>query len=282
MVYAYFTDEDTGDIVVSEFETVSPLDADEASGREVIRIKHRFATNHNGGHITFGPGRLPLHLDGRRRRRQRPKENGQDKDSLLGKLLRIDPLESGGDAYTVPESNPFVGKDGADEVYAFGLRNPFRMNFDPESEWLAIGDVGQDKWEEVDMESADTLRGANFGWDRYEGFKRVKSGGTSKKPAKKNHSKPTLAYDHDEGASVIGGVVVRDPDLENLFGRYLFTDFYESRLRSFEPSLSKVKDYVELDNDVDSISSFSQDPVTREVYITSRGDDALYRLEPAP
>ena len=179
LVYAYYTDEDTGDIVVSEFETNSPLDADEASGREVIRIKHRFASNHNGGHITFGPDGFLYISTGDGGDANDPKENGQDKDSLLGKLLRIDPLESGGDPYTVPESNPFVGKGGADEVYAFGLRNPFRMNFDPETEWLAIGDVGQDKFEEVDMESADTLRGANFGWDRYEGFKKVKTGGTA-------------------------------------------------------------------------------------------------------
>ena len=113
--------EDNGDIIVSEFETVTRVDADEASGREVIRIERRFASNHNGGHIAFGPDGFLYISTGDGGDTNDPKENGQDKDSLLGKLLRIDPLESGDDPYTVPKSNPFVGKGGADEVYAYGL-----------------------------------------------------------------------------------------------------------------------------------------------------------------
>ncbi len=143
-----------------------------------------------------------------------------------------------------------------------------------------IGDVGQNRFEEVDIETEDSLRKANFGWDRYEGFKRSNAGDTADSPKKGKHDKPVLVYDHDEGASVIGGVVVRDEDLTNLYGRYLFTDFYTDRFRSFVPQLTKVDDYVELDTPIDAISSFSEDPVTREVYVTSRGDEALYRLEP--
>jgi len=111
--------------------------------------------------------------------------------------------------------------------------------------------------------------------------RRSNAGDTADSPKKSKHDKPVLVYDHDEGASVIGGVVVRDEDLTNLYGRYLFTDFYTDRLRSFVPQLTKVDDYVELDTEINAISSFSEDPVTREVYVTSRGDEALYRLEPA-
>jgi glucose/arabinose dehydrogenase len=288
LVYAYYTDEDNGDIVVDEFDTLSDTDADEASRRQVIRIRHRFASNHNGGHITFGPDGYLYISTGDGGSGDDPRENGQDKDSLLGKLLRIDPLQSGGHAYTVPGDNPFVGKKGDNEVYAIGLRNPFRFNFEPESGNIMIGDVGQNRFEEVDIESENSIVKANFGWDRFEGFRRTNvprsEDNTSKTPTRSNHDKPVLAYNHSNGASVIGGLVVRDEDLTNLYGRYLFTDFYEDRFRSFVPQLSRVNNYSELDTPIDSISSFSEDPVTRDVYVTSRGAQAgqgrLYRLEP--
>ena len=281
LVYAYHTDEDNGDIVVSEFETLSALDADETTMREVIRVRHRANSNHNGGHVTFGPDGFMYLATGDGGSGDDPMENAQDKESLLGKLIRIDPLESGGDPYTVPASNPFVGKKGDDEIYAIGLRNPFRFNFEPESGNIMIGDVGQNRFEEVDIETETSLRKANFGWDRFEGFKRSNAGDTASKPSKENHDKPVLAYSNDAVASVIGGVVVRDSDLTNLYGRYLFTDFYDDRFRSFVPQLTKVNGYTELDTPISSISSFSEDPVTREVYVTSRGDEQLYRLEPA-
>ena len=281
LVYAYYTDEDNGDIVVSEFQTNSEVDADEETEREVIRIRHRFATNHNGGHITFGPNDGYMYIStGDGGSGDDPRENAQDKESLLGKLIRIDPLESGGDPYTVPADNPYVGKKGDDEIYAIGLRNPFRFNFDSDDGNIMIGDVGQNRFEEVDIETENSLRRANFGWDRYEGFKRSNAGDTADGPKRSKHDKPVLVYNHNHGASVIGGVVVHDEDLTNLYGRYLFTDFYEDRFRSFVPQLTKVDGYEELDTEINGIASFSEDPVTNEVYVTSRGDHALYRLEP--
>jgi glucose/arabinose dehydrogenase len=282
LVYAYYTDEENGDIVVDEFETNSALDADETSRRQVIRIRHRFASNHNGGHVTFGPDDYMYLATGDGGSGDDPKEKAQDKGSLLGKLIRIDPLKSGGDPYTVPDGNPFVGKPGRDAIYALGLRNPFRFNFEPETGNIMIGDVGQDRFEEVNIESPQSIRKANFGWDRWEGFKRSQAGDTASKPSREDHDKPVLAYDHSEGASVIGGLVVHDPDLTNLVGRYLFTDYFADRLRSFEPSLGRVDGYTTLDTPVDNISAFAEDPVTREVHIVSQGDNALYRLEPLP
>ena len=135
------------------------MDADEETEREVIRIRHRFASNHNGGHITFGPDDGYMYIStGDGGSGDDPRENAQDKESLLGKLIRIDPLESGGDAYTVPADNPYVGKKGDDEIYAIGLRNPFRFNFDPDNGNIMIGDVGQNRFEEVDIESEASLR----------------------------------------------------------------------------------------------------------------------------
>ena len=282
LVYAYYTDKENGDIVVSEFETTSATDADESTEREVIRIRHRYSSTHNGGQLAFGPDGFLYLATGDGGNANDPRENAQDKGSLLGKLLRIDPLESAGDAYTVPQSNPLVGKGGRDEIYARGLRNPFRFNFEPESGNIMIGDVGQNRFEEIDIESESSLRNANFGWDRYEAFERVKGGGTAPGPSKKEHDKPVLAYHHDFGASVIGGLVVRDPSLLNLYGRYLFADFFGDRLRSFKPELTKVRAYKELDTSISFVTSFAEDPVTREVYVTSRSDGALYRLEPAP
>ncbi len=282
LVYAYYTDENNNDIVVDEFETTSATDADEGSRREVIRIRHRFAPNHNGGQVTFGPDGFMYLATGDGGSGDDPRENAQDKRSLLGKLIRIDPLESGGDPYTIPGSNPYVGKPGADEIYAVGLRNPFRFNFDSETGDIAIGDVGQNRFEEVNIESTGSLRKANFGWDRYEGFKRSQAGDTAKGPSKKKHDKPVLTYNRSFGASVIGGLVVRDQDLGNLYGRYLFTDFFRDRLRSFKPRYGKVRGYKELDTPINSVTSFSENPDTGEVHITSRGDGALYRLEPAP
>ena len=281
LVYAYYTDEDNGDIVVSEFETISPLDADEASGREVIRIKHRFASNHNGGHITFGPDGFLYISTGDGGDANDPGRTARTSDSLLASSCGSIRSRAATTPTPCPSSNPFVGKAGADEVYAFGLRNPFRMNFDPETEWLAIGDVGQDRFEEVDMESADTLRGANFGWDRYEGFKQVKSGGTAKTPRRRStRSRPSpTTTTRARRSSAASWSATRISQTSS--GATSSPTSTQTACGASSRSLGKVKDYVELDNDVDSISSFSQDPATREVYVTSRGDGALYRLEPA-
>ncbi len=286
LVYAYYTDEANGDIVVSEFETDTPLDARESSRRQVIRIRHRFADNHYGGQLVFGPDGFMYFAtgDGGGGGGGDPQENAQDKGSLLGKLIRINPRRSGGDPYTIPNSNPFVGKAGRNEIYALGLRNPFRFNFEPVSGNIMIGDVGQQQFEEVSIERPSTLAGANFGWDRFEGFERfVDSDGdpTAPTPSARNHDTPVLAYGRNRGRSVIGGLVVRDPGLTNLYGRYLFTDFFAKRLRSFVPKLSRVDSYKQIAPEVSLITSFTEDPITREVYITSLSDGALYRLEPA-
>ena len=283
LVYAYYTDSANGDIVVSEFAADTDQAADGTTPRQVIRIRHRFASNHNGGQLLFGPDDRLYMGTGDGGSGGDPRENAQDKGSLLGKLLRINPLESGDRPYTTPAGNPFKNRRGRDEILARGLRNPFRFSFDPVTERIAIGDVGQDRFEEVDYEAPDGLRNANFGWDRWEGFQRYRDGDSARTPRPKNHDKPIFTYGQSAcggGCSVIGGVVVRDPDLPNLYGRYLFADAYAGRLRSFIPKLGGAEDVKYLDQDpADFPTSFAADPVTNDVYMTTI-DGPVYRLEP--
>jgi glucose/arabinose dehydrogenase len=202
----------------------------------VIRIPHPVNANHNGGQMQFlgddlyfGTGDGGSAGD--------PPNNAQNKDVLLGKLLRIDPRPAGGKPYSVPASNPFVGAPGRDEIYSYGLRNPFRFSFDtmtdPSRPRIAIGDVGQNKFEELDYTTLAAARGANFGWDAFEGFAPYteENSGT---PDPGGTTKPIFAYSHerDGSCSIIGGYVVADPALKSLYKRYVYADYCEGELRA--------------------------------------------------
>jgi glucose/arabinose dehydrogenase len=273
LVYAYYTHRGTGDIVVSEFEAPDPLDADESTRRQVIRIRHRMASNHNGGQLLFGPDGFLYMGTGDGGAGGDPRENAQDKRSLLGKLLRINPLDPpGGRAYSTPAGNPYKGRKGRDEILARGLRNPFRFSFDGAR--IAIGDVGQNRFEEVDYETPRGLRNANFGWDRWEGRQRYREGDEARTPKPKRHDKPIHTYGHGQGCSITGGVVVRDGSLPNLFGRYLYADFCTGRFRSFVPALGGAQGDRALDEPAfDEPTSFTTSPFDSRVYVTSLGGD---------
>ena len=276
LLYAYYTHAGTGDTVVSEFETAGGV-ADESTRRQVIRIRHRFAGNHNGGQLLFGPDGFLYLGTGDGGAGGDPRENAQDKQSLLGKLLRINPLDPpGARDYTSPPGNPYKGKKGKDEIYARGLRNPFRFTFDPNTERVAIGDVGQDRFEEVNYETPGSLRNANFGWDRWEGLRRYKDDPSAKTPKRKQHDKPIHVYGHgaDGGScSVTGGVVVRDEQLTNIYGRYLYADFCAGQLRSFVPEILGADGVVKLDDTFDQPTSFTASPFTNRIYVTSLAGD---------
>jgi glucose/arabinose dehydrogenase len=136
--------------------------AEPSSRRKLIEIPHPTNENHNGGQLQFGPDGSLFLATGDGGGAGDPKGNAQDRNSLLGKLLRIDPRRNGG--YSTPSSNPFSGGAGEDEIYALGLRNPYRFSFDRKTGDLLIGDVGQNDWEEIDHVGFDAARGANFGW----------------------------------------------------------------------------------------------------------------------
>ena len=240
-LYVYFTDRQ-GDLKVEEYRRRGndPLRARKGSRRKVIEIRHRRYSNHNGGQLQFGPdGRLYM-ATGDGGGFGDPSENAQDKRSLLGKLLRIDPTpRKRRRGHGVPRSNPYVDRAGKDEVYARGLRNPWRFSFDGNR--IVIADVGQDRREEIDYETIEGARGANFGWDAFEGSSRFRSSDASRPP--KRHARPIAEYGHGGGrCSITGGYVVRDPELPALRGRYVYGDLCTGEIRSLVPKLDGARD----------------------------------------
>ena len=235
--------------------------ADPNSRRKVIEIRHPRFNNHNGGQLQFGPdGRLYLGT-GDGGGFGDPDENAQDRRSLLGKLLRITPKRAGG--YSTPKSNPFVGRKGRDEIYALGLRNPWRFSFDRRSRRTFIGDAGQNSWEEIDRVGLRRLRGANFGWDIFEGDHHFEGGDT---PA--DYVPPAFEYaSTGSNCAVIGGYVVRDRTLPSLQGRYVYTDLCRGQIRSFKPSKPRSSDSP-TGLSVGSPSSFGEGVADR-VYVAS-------------
>ncbi|HVD37408.1 MAG TPA: PQQ-dependent sugar dehydrogenase [Solirubrobacterales bacterium] len=277
--YVYYTDHD-GAIRVEEFRRRTATRAAPGSRREVIRIPHPVNANHNGGQLQF-LGDLLYFGTGDGGSGGDPPNNAQNKGVLLGKLLRIDPRAAGGKPYTVPASNPFVGKPGRDEIYSYGLRNPFRFSFDTThgQPRIAIGDVGQNRFEEVDYTTVGRAAGADFGWDALEGFSRYtdENSGT---PDPGGTVEPILAYPHSRGGScsIIGGYVVRDPRLRGLRGRYLYADLCEGELRSLAPHLKRAGDDRRLGLRVSSPSSFGEDQRHR-LYVASL-EGPVFRLVP--
>jgi glucose/arabinose dehydrogenase len=217
--YVYYVD-NGGSIRIDELHRASEVRA--ASGARNV-IPHPVNANHNGGQMQFLGNDLYFGT-GDGGSAGDPPDNAQNKDVLLGKLLRIDPRPSGGKPYSVPASDPFVGAPGRDEIYSYGLRNPFRFSFvqttDPSQPRIAIGDVGQNKFEELDYPTVAAARGANFGWDAFEGFAPYteENSGT---PDPGGTTKPIFAYSHerDGSCSIIGGYAVADPTLKSLRGR---------------------------------------------------------------
>jgi glucose/arabinose dehydrogenase len=210
--------------------------------------------------------------------------NAFDKAKALGKLLRINPVPKNPNrpGYRVPKSNPYVGEPGLDDIWSYGLRNPFRFNFDAELKAIEIGDVGQDAREEVDILPVADARGANFGWPQFEADLPYDSdpshwGAGAPKP-------PMFAYDNpaNGAAAVTGGLIVRDPTLPPAIqGRYLFADFYAGQLVDFVPDLPTGEAD---DPQVVGISPVSApvafcEGVEGQVYVVSLDDGRVYRLE---
>lgn len=278
--YVYYTD-GQGDIRVDELERRSATRAARGSRRTVIEIPHRENSNHNGGQLAF-LGNLLFLGTGDGGSGGDPPNNAQNRGSLLGKLLRIDPRPRGGRPYTTPASNPFVGRPGRPEIYSLGLRNPFRFSFDTrraKQPRIAIGDVGQSDFEELDYLTVGAARGANFGWDAFEGFSRYR-GENSGTPDPGGTVKPILAYPHRRAGSctIIGGYVVRDRRLRSLRGRYVYADLCEGELRSLVPSLRRARGDRKLGLRVSTPSSFGEDTHGR-VYVASL-EGPVYRLAP--
>ncbi len=279
--YVYYTDK-RGTIRVDEFKRRTPTSAAAGSRRSVIEIPHPGFANHNGGQLQF-LGNLLYFGTGDGGSGGDPPNNAQNRNVLLGKLLRIDPRASGGRPYSIPAGNPFAGSTaGRGEIYSYGLRNPFRFSFDTVTGGpprIAIGDVGQNRFEELDYTTVSAAAGANFGWDAFEGYSayRDENSGT---PDPGGTVKPIFAYPHsrDGSCSIIGGYVVGDPRLRSLRGDYVYADLCEGKLRALVPHLHRASGDRLLGPTVTSPSSFGEDAQGR-IYVASL-EGPVYRLVP--
>jgi glucose/arabinose dehydrogenase len=269
--YVDYTDRD-GDTRVQEFRRSrrSPNRANRSTRRPLLFVDQPFE-NHNGGLLLFGPDRLLYIGLGDGGAGGDPGNRAQNLDTLLGKLLRIDP-RSRGKRYRSPRSNPLVGRAGRNEIYAYGLRNPWRFSFDSKTGDLYIGDVGQNEVEEVDYARRGQARGRNYGWSCFEG--RLRFNGSRSCPGAVG---PVLTYPLSGGnCAVTGGVVVRDPALPQLAGHYLYGDFCGGQVRSFRIEGGRATGDRSLGLNVSSLSSFGED-AGGGVYLTSL-EGPVYRL----
>jgi hypothetical protein len=254
----YFTD-NQGDLRISEFKRKkgNPLRA-KRKGRTLLDIAHRDAANHNGGQLQWGPDDRLYIATGDGGTGGGP---AQSRSSLLGKLLRINPLGRG--RYSIPDGNPFVGKPGRDEIFAVGLRNPWRFSFDGRK--IAIGDVGENQVEEVDYERIKKADGANFGWNHYEGNNLINP------PPIAGHDGPIHTYSHGGGrCAITGGYVVRDKSLGSLRGKYVYGDLCSGQIRSLKARTGGAENDSATVLQANSLVSFGED-ARNNVYVVAEG-----------
>ena len=268
-VFVYFTDL-SGDVAVERFTFPltggAPPVATESTAIRVLTIPHRMFANHNGGQLQFGSDGMLYLGTGDGGGGGDPLGSGQDLGSLLGEILRIDVSSL---PYRVPSANPFVGQPGRrPEIWAYGLRNPWRFSFDNATQSLYIADVGQSNREEVDVVVAGAA-GLNYGWNLWEGTLCYPSG-TACNPA--GITMPLIDYDHNDGCSITGGYVYRGAALPEVVGHYFYTDYCNGWLRSFfvaNGAATERKDWRIMP--VGNIQSFGVD-ATNELYaLTSEG-----------
>ncbi len=259
-LYVNFTDV-VGDTHVTEF-AFDDAGADPDSRRDVLVVQQPFV-NHNGGHLAFGPdGYLYIGL-GDGGSANDPDGNAQSLDTLLGKMLRISPRPDGEEPYGIPPDNPFVGRaDARPEIWAYGLRNPWRWSFDRETGDLWIGDVGQNAWEEIDVEPAGSGGGLNYGWDLLEGTHEFEGADPDGETVL-----PVYEYPHG-GCAITGGYVYRGEAIPDLVGAYVFADFCGGRLEAFVLRGGRAMGHRELGLSVDNLASFGED-AAGELYVLS-------------
>jgi glucose/arabinose dehydrogenase len=268
-----YTDQN-GNTVVARY-TVSadnPDQADPNTATQLLYVQQPFA-NHNGGQLAFGPDGYLYVAFGDGGSGGDPQGNGQNLGTLLGKILRLD--VNTGDGYSIPPTNPFVNNGAArPEIWAWGLRNPWRFSFDRQTGDLYIADVGQNSWEEVDFQPASSKGGENYGWNAYEAT-HVYSG---QQPAS-DVVMPILEYDHSNGrCSVTGGYVYRGEQIPDLQGYYLYGDWCAGTLwAAHRDNAGDWQTAVSLDTGR-QISAFGQDEAG-ELYVVDYGG-AILRLEP--
>ena len=273
-LFVYYT-RNGGDIVVSRFSTnASHTDVIESTARPLLLIEHSANTNHNGGALAFGPNGYLYIGTGDGGGAGDPANNAQNKSIPLGKILRINVNGTGHgpfDHYSVPRSNPFYGSTpGLESIWAYGLRNPWRISFDRGSGKLFIADVGQGRREEVNREKAGFTGGRNYGWDAMEGTLCY----TASKCPLAGDTLPNAQYSHDGGnCSITGGYVYRGPTQTALVGQYVFADWCSGRIWTLPYNAIAVNAPETLRADTGhQITSFGESENGELYVVTSAGD----------
>jgi glucose/arabinose dehydrogenase len=267
--YVNYTNKD-GDSIIASL-AIRANDANKLgpdSHRRILFLDQPFA-NHNGGDLLFGPDGYLYAFFGDGGSGGDPQGNGQNRNALLGKVLRLDIDHPSGDVpYSAPAGNPFLEGDGRDEIWLIGMRNPWRASFDRATGDLWIGDVGQGAWEEVDVARAG-IGGLNFGWNRMEGNHCYPPGAEC---STDGLASPVTEYSHDLGCTIIGGYVYRGSKYPMLAGAYLFADYCSGRIFAIDPSTDDFREPVEVGDGGTGISSFGED-AAGELYITHLDGD---------
>ncbi|HEY7200816.1 MAG TPA: PQQ-dependent sugar dehydrogenase [Candidatus Dormibacteraeota bacterium] len=269
-MYLDYTDTN-GDTRIAEYAMTDAGGVDAGSRRELLFIKQPYP-NHNGGQLAFGrDGDLYIGM-GDGGSAGDPQGNGQSLQSLLGKILRIAPAAAGGRPYGIPADNPFAGRsDARPEIWAYGLRNPWRFSFDPPTGDLWIADVGQGAWEEVDHQPGGSKGGKNYGWNRLEGTHPYKG------DAPPNAVPPIIEYSHDDGScTVIGGYVYHGDAVPALRGAYLYGDYCAGWIAAVTLRGSVANTPTRLGLKVPNLASFGVDQAG-DLYAMST-DGPLYRF----
>lgn len=273
--YVNYTN-NSGNTRVSRFSgTANPNIADPDSEVILLTANQPFA-NHNGGDVHFGPdGYLYTGL-GDGGSGGDPQNYSQTPTSLLGKMLRID--VNSGTPYAIPPTNPFVGSTAvANEIWALGLRNPWRFSFDRLTGDLWIGDVGQNEWEEVDFQPASSTGGENYGWRCYEGNAPYNTTGCG---AVGNYVAPVAVYANTSslGCSITGGYVYRGSQYPDLYGYYLYTDYCSGRIWALKPDgQGGWTNQQLLDGPNNNLATFGED-VNGELYLAGIANGRIYKI----
>lgn len=270
--YVYYTNR-SGDIVISRFRLSGTGQGDQTTEEVILSIAHPLFANHNGGQIAFGPDGFLYIGTGDGGGAGDPLGNGQRTSSLLGKILRID-VEGGVSPYSVPAGNPFVSRAGyRPEIWALGLRNPWRFSFDRANGDLYIADVGQNNFEEVNWQPASSPGGQNYGWDLMEGAHCTSSGCNQA-----GLTLPVAEYSHASGdCSITGGFVYRGARLPELQGAYLDSDYCSGRLRALRRQGEQWLSTPLLTTGF-AVSTFGEDEAG-EIYLADHQGGNIYRLD---
>lgn len=272
-LFVNYTDKN-GDTNIERYTVSRDADAADANSAKLILKIHQPYSNHNGGMNLFGPDGMLYVGMGDGGSQMDPSGNGQNPNVLLAKLLRLN--VDRGDPYSTAPANPYAKGGGRPEVWAIGLRNPWRYAFDAKDGNLYIADVGQDRYEEVDVVPMNRA-GVNYGWNIMEGFSCLR--GTTCDQT--GLQRPALVYGHSDGCSITGGFVYRGSKIRAIDGHYFYADYCKDWLRSFKYVNGRVTEQTEWPVEkVSAIASFGVDGVGELYAVSHLG--RIYKFVPAP